>query len=605
MVKALHHYDGKLTASQKRDKILKPIWGTEERQQPHSKLCKKLKAARKSQARLQSFGACTKTEPSIVKKPPAFLLELRQSNRWLALIQSGDTRSKAEEEPEPIERSPLQQEWISWEKQNTLTMADPTLAKWQSTDSTGSSLRKRKFRELSKFAFTTIPARRATNRPKELGTRLPDLLKSPIIGNRELTEEEESVVEQLSVLLNEDALLVFAIDPLIIEVAYLVKEFSSERKSSRSKSQQKSHSKLKPLDEEHPKPKPEFTSSSYSGASLDCKDQRIIHKIIPGPKTAIRDHLNQLSVSDFIPQELDADFEICKKKIIGNPTMDSQIGSTNGGTETESLSFFSDSRCGIGLLEAPQPKRATPAKTVEASALVSWTLIGKRMTPVFQDVQVNRWPSVSERKADKKCSNYPSNTTSAGKAKGSAIAEVHPWQNLLKDFGPSFDESSDEDLIQKGIVFMKKQLHSGLRELDRKNPSEGRDMEAVSDILLGPFESAADQTAASKPKAPKQQTRPSQRAAAPELEGLRSVLASSVPLEAVNARALVQVQHCSAAELSSNQPLTGSVSGSLCDSADEHSRGSSPARRSPQTSLHRPSVDGHASLEHSGDDEFL
>lgn len=602
----MHDSGGKLTSSHKRDKILKPIWGTEERQQPHSKLRKKFRVARNSQARLQSFGACTKTEPSTLKKPPTFLLELRQSNRWLLLVQSGDTRSKAEEEPEPVERSPLQQEWISWEKQNSLGMSDLTLAKWQSTDSTGSSLRKRKFRELSKFAFSTIPAKKATNRPKDFGTRLPDLLKSPIIGNRELTEEEESVVEQLSVLLNEDPLLVFAIDPLIIEVAYLVKEFSSERNSSRSKSQQTSHSKLKPLDEEHPQPKLGFKSSGYAGTSLECKDQRIIHKIIPGPKITLQEHSSQLSVSDFIPQELDADFEICKKKIIGNPSLDSKIGSINGGTETESLSFFSDTKSGIGLLEAPQPKRANPAKTVEASAVVSWTLIGKRMSPVFQDVQVNRWPSVSERKGDKKCSTHPPNTTSAGKAKGSAIAEVHPWQNLLKDFGPSFDESSDEDLIQKGIVFMKKQLHSGLRELDRKNPGEGRDMEVVGDILLGPFESAAGHTAAPKPKPPKQQTRPSQRAAPPELEGLRSVLASSVPLEAVNVRALVQVQHCSAAELSSNQPLAaGSVSGSLCDSADEHSRGSSPARHSPQTFSHRPSIDAHASLEHSGEDEFL
>lgn len=583
MVKALHHTGGKFAAAHKRDKILKPVWGVDERQQSYSQLSKKLRAARNSQARLQYVGAAGNSEPSLHKKSSTFLLEADSGEplRWAIATRSGDSKSKAEEETQPAERSALQEEWTSLEKRNPQPLVDPVLAKWNSIDSSSLSPRKRKFRELSRLAPFSIPVRRNKNVNKDPSSCLSCLLNSPIIGNRELTEEEESVVGQVSVLLNEEAIVVVPIDPLIIEVAYLQKQFTTDGVISRPRSQQTSQAKLQPLDEEYPCLKLDSELAGSIADESDSKEVRVKHKIVARSKTHQQEHSKQLSPSDIIPPELEAEFEISKKKIIGNPDLHLEADPK---TDKLEISNLCEPTQDANLLDAPQVKRAAPAKSIETSTLVSWTLIGKRMTPVFQDVQINKWPSMSERKTDIKSPTHPLITSSGGKSKGSVITDAHPWQNLLKDFGPSFDDSSDEDTIQKGIVFMKKHLFYGIRDLDRRNSGEIRNMEVVSDILMTPVEIKEGTNPSIKTKAAKPKIRPSMQDSLVDTTALQQTLASTHTIELVNLHTIATVQHCSAAELSSQKlGLMPSQPGSLCDSSDDLSHKSSPhsPRRAP------------------------
>ena len=577
MVKALHHTGGKFTTSQKRDKILKPVWGVDQRQKSHSQLSKKLRAARNSQARLQYVGATANSEPSLHKKPSTFWLEADSGEplRWAVTSRSGDNRSKAEEETEPSERSAVQEDWTSLEKRNPESLTDPVLAKWNSTDSNSSSPRKRKFRELSKFAPFSIPVRRYKVVPNNPSSGHSGLLNSPIIGNPELTEEEESVVGfgQVSVLLNEEPVVVIPIAPIIIEVAYLQKQLATDGDFSRLRSHHSSQAKLKPLDEEYTSPKLDTEPAGSIADESESRETRVKHKIVARPKPQ-PDHSNQLSTSDIIPPELEGEFQISKKKIIGNPDLDPATEPPTGETKIPTLSIPTEA---ANLLDGPQVKRAAPAKSIEASTLVSWTLIGKRMTPVFQDVQINKWPCISERKADSKGSTHPLITSSGGKPKGSVITDSHSWQNLLKDFGASFDDSSDEDTIQKGIVFMKKHLFYGLRDLDRRNSGEIRNMEVVSDILMAPADPKEGTNHPLKTKAAKQKIRLPMQESLSDPTPLQQTLASTHTIELVNLHTIATVQHCSAVDLSSQKlgPATSQL-GSLCDSSDELSHKSPP-----------------------------
>ena len=577
MVKALHHTGGKLASFQKRDKILKPVWGIDQRQQSYSQLLKKLRVIRNSQARLQCVGATTNSEPSFHKKTSTLWLEAKSQEplQWAVTSRSGDNRSKAEEETEPSGPSGVQEDWTSLEKRNLESLIDPVLTKWNSTESNTSSPRKRKFRKLSRFAPFSISARKYKVVPNFPSSCLSVLLNSPIIGNPELTEEEESVVGfgQVSILLNEEPIVVIPIDPLIIEVAFLQKQIATEADISRPKSQQSSQAKLKPLDEEYPTTKLGTVTVGLAADEPQSREARVKHKIVARLKPQT-DNCKQLSPTDIIPPELEGEFEISKKKIIDRPDLDAQ---TDPPTVAIKIATFSVPTEDSNLPDGPQVKRTAPAKSIEASTLVSWTLIGKRMAPVFQDVQINKWPCVSERKADSKGSTHPLITTSGGKPKGSVSSDAHPWQHLLKDFGASFDDSSDEDTIQKGIVFMKKHLFYGLRDLERRNSGEIRNMEMVSDILMAPVDAKEQTNLPKTPKAAKQKARPWMQEPPSDATPLQQTLASTHTIELVNLHTIAAVQHCSAADLSSQKLGPGSSqTGSLCDSGDELSHKSAP-----------------------------
>lgn len=559
--------------------------------QSTDQLFKKNKAIRFLKLRLQSFG--TKCSKGQVSQKVALIEGISCGNKQKTLFDDipvgRSANSKADIELDSLGPGPVGNDDGSLDKRLILELVHSSSSASNTSDSGSSLPRKRRFKVLS-----NLPRFKRVFRWK---SQLQASLPTPIIGNQPLTEAEESS-RHVSVLLDEDVLDVRPIEPLIIETCFAYKQQAGKTMPEDSSGElgckivQSGAPRPTHLDEEtavsesgslHSAADPSFGSKNNVGYT-----PRIKRKIVKISHETQNTERKQLDIDDLA--ELGVDLDIFKKKPdLCLDGQDEDVAQPDG----------------IG----PTPKRAGSGKTVSESLPFSWTLMGKRMTPVFQDVHVNKWPAHNRTKSRSKSPLTSVCCSQSSKDKKEVLTGAHPWQSLLKDFGPSFDESSDEDVIQRGIECLKQHLHAGLKEMDRKHhPSDSKNMKLVTEILLMPEENST-KIGKKKPTfgtSAKTESHNLHRTSSCVLTPLEKVLKDTLPIEMVNRESTRGLLHKSGAELA-RQPEPPSCSQrDRSNSAEEFLDDyCSPKRPSPHSERLGSPRDDQLAQDVEAGEEFL